>query len=105
MDDTIIIQASPTMSKVSASDEWVLDLLEDYLSFEDAANQFVMVRGQVRRRVNQTKLRLFNLIDQTFPTGLLPMVCKHLRELDIPYKVNHVSVVFFGFQPEEVKQK
>jgi len=65
----------------------VLDLLEDFLSFDDAANQFVMVRGQVRRRTDSPKLRLFNLIDRTFPTGLLPMVCKHLRELDITYRV------------------
>jgi superfamily II DNA or RNA helicase len=90
MDDidlTVHITATPTMSKVDAESAWALDLLEEYLTFDDAANQFVMIRGQVRRRTDSPKLRLLNLIDRTFPTGLLPMVCKHLKTLDIPYKV------------------
>ena len=87
MDDPIIINATPTLCHVDDSDGWILNALEEFLSFEDAANQFVMVRGQVRKRTNTPKLRLLNLIDHTFPTGLLPMVCRHLRELDIAYEV------------------
>ena len=83
----ILIEATPTISKMKTSEEWVLDLLEHYLSFDDTANQFIMVRGQIRKRTDSPKLRLFNLIDHTFPTGLLPMVCKHMRDLEIPYTV------------------
>ncbi len=84
----VVITANPTVCTVDGSDEWVLDLLEEYLSFDDAANQFVMVRGQVRRRTDSPKLRLFNLIERSFPTGLLSMVCKHLKDLDIEYRVD-----------------
>ena len=87
MEKPIVITATPTYCSVQRCSEWILDLLEDYLSFDDAANQFVMVRGQVRRRTDSPKLRLFNLIDRTFPTGLLSMVCKHLKSLDISFVV------------------
>ena len=91
IDKPIVIEATPTLCRVSSADSWVFDLLEEFLSFEDAANQFVMVRGQVRKRTNIPKLRLFNLIDNTFPTGLLPMVCKELREMEVEYEVHDTA--------------
>ena len=95
--DPIRIKATPTYCYVDNQDGWILDFLEDFLSFDDLANQFVMIRGQVRRRTDAPKLRLFNLIERTFPTGLLTMVVKQLKKLDIPYEVDvqfpHVDIV------------
>jgi len=87
----IEITVTPTLSRVESKDDWILDLLESYLSFDDEANQFIMMRGQLRRRTDSPKLRLFNLIDRTFPTGLLGMVCKELKNFDIPFTIKSTS--------------
>lgn len=86
--EPIKIKATPTYCYVGNEDAWILDFLEEFLSFDDLANQFVMVRGQVRRRTDTPKIRLFNLIERTFPTGLLTMVVKQMKKLNIPYEVD-----------------
>ena len=83
----MIIETSPTLSKIRTRDSAVIEMLGEFLSFDDESARFVTINGKVRRRTTGNQLKLFDIYDKTFPTGLLPIVCKELKRLSLHYKV------------------
>lgn len=63
-----------------------LDWLDDQLSFDDESQAFINVGGRIRRRV-APKIKLYNVISQTFPTGLVPLLQKEAEKKDIAIAV------------------
>jgi superfamily II DNA or RNA helicase len=57
--------------------QWLID----YLTFRDEANAFRRRRGQRKaERVAPPKVRLYDIMEDTFPAGLTPFLVKRARE-------------------------
>jgi superfamily II DNA or RNA helicase len=55
--------------------------LIDYLTFRDEANAFVRRRGQAKaKRIAPPKVRLYDVLEDSFPAGLTPFLVKRARE-------------------------
>ena len=87
MNKDLLIEITPTLSKVRTRNGAAIDMLANFLMFDDQSSQFVTVRGKVRRRTNATYISLFDLQDKTFPSGLLSVVCKQLKKENFSFDI------------------
>ena len=57
--------------------QWLID----YLTFRDEANAFVRRRGMKKaKRIDPPKVRLYDILEDTFPAGLTPFLVRRARE-------------------------
>lgn len=76
------LEVTNTVVRVVAGDDVEKGWLREYLSFDDESRAFRKDRRSGRvERVKPPKIRLYNVLDETFPTGLLALVRKRAAVL------------------------
>ncbi len=84
----MLLEIGNVTTKVRRATRDEIRWLIGYLTFRDEKNAFRKVRGRAKPEwVKPPKIPLFDLADETFPTGFLPLVVVRTREAGLVVEV------------------